>query len=118
MRLERFALAGKHIVGKHVQPSSRDDFRIELSNRARRRIPRIGKARLAGFFALGVNFFKYPSRQIRFATHLDLALDSARSVSQLQRYTANCLGVGSHVFAAKAIAARDSAHKHSVFVVN
>ena len=58
MRREQFALTCKHVIGKHPEPTTRSDRRIELAHRSRCRVTWIGKARFACIFALVVDSFE------------------------------------------------------------
>src|SRR5438552_3170432 len=115
---DRLAVAREHIIGEHIQPPLSHHCRVELANRAGRGVARIRKPRLALFLALGVNLFKDFARQVSFAAHFDLVGYFLRSVPQPERHAANRAHVRTHVFAARAIAARDAAHEQTVLVVD
>ena len=89
-----------------------------MPQRPGRCIPRISEPRFARFLALLVDLFENLARQIGFATHFYLACDFLGSFTQFQRDAANGADVRRHIFAAGSVAARDAAHKHSVFVMN
>ena len=71
MRRERLPFPGEQIVSKHVQLARRYFARIELANRAGGRVARIRKARLAFFFALGVDLLKDTAGNEGFAAHFE-----------------------------------------------
>src|SRR5690349_18801567 len=79
----------KKVVNKHVELAPRHQTRIELSNRTRRGIARIGKSRLALFLAFRVRLFKHVARNENLAAHFDVLVDQLRVRFEPQRNTAN-----------------------------
>src|SRR5207244_13030242 len=65
------ALTGSHGIRERLQPPSRGDGRIELPQRAGRRVPRVGKDGLAPLLALAVDLLELLVRQKDLAPHLD-----------------------------------------------
>ena len=99
-------------IGKDAQIPFAGNFRIELSERARGGVARVGK----GFFARrGIFFVKHKKvgfRHVNFAAHFQ----HFRRVGYLLRQFGNGFQVFGNVFAFTPVAAGGSLYENAVFV--
>ena len=102
-----------HLVGKRAETALRDQRRIQIPHRSRRRVARILEQRLTRVFHLAVDPLERGTRQIHLAADLDPA---GRAAFQRKRNRADRADVGGHIFAARPVASRRATHQRSVFI--
>ena len=89
-------------IDEHVEWPFRGDARVELADRSRGAVARVGEQRLPGGGAFVVDLLERRLRQIHLTPHLEIR---RRTVVQRERHAANRPQVGGDVLALRAIAA-------------
>ena len=109
-----FEAGGAHdLIGPEPQATSGHLRRIEIPQRAGRRVPWIGEDGLAGLFTLAVDAIELGAREVHLAADLDRV---GRRLVQPERHGPDRADVGADLLAALAVSARRAPHEHSVVV--
>ena len=117
MAVEDCFAVGEQAVSEEVEPPLRRHVRLQRAHSSRRGIARIGKHRQLLLLALFVHSLERLERHQQLATHLEVAWQAGlveRLVGNRQRNAAHGAHVRRHVFAGRAVAARQAQRQLAV----
>lgn len=119
MALHRNAALREQVIREKLEFAGCSNLRIENANGASRSVARIGKVLAAGGVLLAIQFLEGGARHHGFTANFNIVRQAKLLESfalEAQRDGANGADIRSDVFAGLAIASRDAANEHSIFI--